>query len=153
MATKDTPSHPLFAALYDPLTKFVEARLLQEHREYLAETLDRMETRIDDGLRLARAGETVGEADTVEPAELLDGCWRDVDTHSVALLAETDATIRADETRLQQLIEILFRNTVEHGGDDVTFRGWDLDDGFYIEGDGQGIPDEDREQVFETGYS
>lgn len=35
MATKDTPSHPLFAAVYDPLTKPVEATLLQEHREHL----------------------------------------------------------------------------------------------------------------------
>lgn len=34
------PSHPLFAAVYDPITKPAEATLFREHREYLVADLD-----------------------------------------------------------------------------------------------------------------
>lgn len=63
------------------------------------------------------------------------------------------AGILADRSRLRQLLENLFRNAVEHGGDDVTVTVGELDHGFYVEDDGPGIPEEDREEVFETGYS
>ncbi|WP_435119994.1 methyltransferase domain-containing protein [Halolamina sp. C58] len=39
MPTDESPSHPLFAAVYDPVTKHAEERLLEEHREYLATDL------------------------------------------------------------------------------------------------------------------
>ncbi|WP_052368107.1 class I SAM-dependent methyltransferase [Haloferax sp. ATB1] len=35
----DSPSHRLFAAIYDPVTKPAERTLLREHREYLTEDL------------------------------------------------------------------------------------------------------------------
>ncbi|MFB6078318.1 MAG: sensor histidine kinase, partial [Halarchaeum sp.] len=61
--------------------------------------------------------------------------------------------VLADPSRLGQLFENLFRNAVEHGGDDVTVTVGDLDDGFYVEDDGPGIPADEREVVFEPGYS
>lgn len=124
-----------------------------EHLEPVAQAHDRMETLIDDVLRLARAGESVGETDAIALADLIDGCWRNVDTDSATLLTETDAVIRADESRLQQLFENLFRNAVEHGGDNVTVTVGDLDDGFYVADDGPGIPESEREAVFEPGHS
>jgi signal transduction histidine kinase len=44
---------------------------------------------------------------------------------------------------------------VRHGGDDVTVRVGRLADGtgFYVEDDGPGIPDADRDGVFHRGYS
>lgn len=39
MTTEDSPSHPFFAAVYDPVTKHAEETLLHEHREYLATNL------------------------------------------------------------------------------------------------------------------
>lgn len=44
-------------------------------------------------------------------------------------------------------------NSVEHGGEVVTVTIGDLDTGFYVADDGSGIPPEEREQVFEAGYS
>ncbi|MFC7077723.1 PAS domain S-box protein [Haloarcula halophila] len=46
-------------------------------------------------------------------------------------------------------------DSVEDGGEDVTITVGVLssDPGFYVADDGPGIPPEDREQVFESGYS
>jgi signal transduction histidine kinase len=112
-----------------------------------------METLIDDVLTLARAGETVGELEVVDLVGMISGCWQNVDTKSAEVLAETDTDLRADTSRLSELFENLFRNAVEQGGDDVTVTIGELDHGFYIEDDGPGIPEADREKVFEAGYS
>ena len=69
------------------------------------------------------------------------------------LTVETEQTIRADQGRLRQLLANLLRNAVDHGGDDVTVRVDEMEDGFYVADDGQGIPEAEREDVFEAGYS
>ena len=66
---------------------------------------------------------------------------------------ETDRTIRCDLNRLRQLFENLYRNAIEHGGSDVTVTVGQLDEGFYVEDDGSGIPEGKREQVFDLGFS
>jgi signal transduction histidine kinase len=45
-------------------------------------------------------------------------------------------------------------DSIEHGGPDVTVRVGALDrGGFYVEDDGAGIPEDEREDVFGSGYS
>lgn len=44
-------------------------------------------------------------------------------------------------------------NSVPHGDAGVTVRVGPLEDGFYVEGDGPGIPVEDRDRVFDHGFS
>jgi signal transduction histidine kinase len=84
---------------------------------------------------------------------VVENCWVTVETPAADLVLETSATIRADRSRLQQLLENLIRNAVEHGGEDVTVTVGDLDAGFYVADDGPGIALEDREQIFESGYT
>ncbi|PSQ16582.1 hypothetical protein BRD00_10515 [Halobacteriales archaeon QS_8_69_26] len=59
----------------------------------------------------------------------------------------------ADPGRLEHVFENLFRNAVEHGGDDVTVTVGALDGGFYVADDGPGIPEDRREEVFDVGTS
>ena len=44
-------------------------------------------------------------------------------------------------------------DAVEHGGRNVTVTVGDLADGFHVSDDGPGIPDEERDRVFESGYT
>ncbi|MFB6309096.1 MAG: PAS domain-containing protein [Haloarculaceae archaeon] len=124
-----------------------------DYLDDVADAHDRIESLIDDLLTLAREGEQVVETDAVDLAGVIQGCWRNVETTDATLVVEADRTIRADPSRLKRLLENLFRNAVEHAGDDVTVTVGDLDDGFYVADDGPGIPEDERDRVFEAGYS
>ncbi|WP_436936135.1 sensor histidine kinase [Halovenus marina] len=124
-----------------------------EHLDDVERSLSRMETLIDDLLTLAREGEAIDELQQTNLADVADRCWEGVDTADAELVVETDLTVMADPERLQQLFENLFRNAIEHGGSNVTITVGTLEDGFSIADDGPGIPEEERKQVFEFGYS
>lgn len=123
------------------------------HLEAVERAHDRMNALIEDLLTLAREGEAITETKAVDLAAVVAECWETVDTAEASLNLETDQTIVADEPRLKQLFENLIRNAVEHGGSAVTITVGGLEDGFYIEDTGPGIPDDNSETVFEAGYS
>lgn len=127
-----------------------------EDLDTVASALDRMDGIIDDVLTMAREGQEVPE-DEREPVNLADcaeSCWEHVATADASLEIEGDFTMNADRSRLREVFENLYRNAVEHGGEDVTIRVGPLpaDTGFYVEDDGPGFPS-DEERVFEPGYT
>jgi PAS domain S-box-containing protein len=124
-----------------------------EHLDHVNRAHDRMESLIDDLLTLARHGEDVGKLETVDLAALVERCWADTPTADATLAVETAQSIRADRSRLRQLFQNLFSNSVEHGGEAVTVTVGALDDGFYVADDGPGIPETERDSIFEAGYS
>jgi PAS domain S-box-containing protein len=138
-----------------------------DHLEVLDEQLVRMEELIENVLAIARHGKEVEEREPVEIAPLVESCWETVETSDAELIVDTDRTLSVDTNRIRQLFENLFRNAVEHGstdrrteaadaelpGPDVTIRVGTLSDGFYVEDDGPGIPADEREDVFEHGYT
>lgn len=126
-----------------------------EQLEAVEQAHERMETLIDDVLTLARDGTSVSDREAVSLTAVTESCWQTVETAQATLTTAADREIRADRSRLKQLFENLFRNATKHGGDGVTITVGILDDeaGFYVEDDGVGIPPEEREQVFEIGYS
>jgi signal transduction histidine kinase len=130
--------------------------------------VDRIETLVDDLLTMARADRVVDDPAPVDLGALATQCWETVATGDATLSVDTERTILADEHRLRQLLENLFRNSVEHGstgsrpqagdsvehgGNGVTITVGDLADGFFVAGGGPGIPAGDRDRVFEAGYS
>jgi len=135
----------------------------------IGDAIDRMETLIENLLALAREGEAVSEREPVDLAAAAKRHWERVETADAALVVDADRVVEADPSRLAQLFENLFRNSVEHGSagarahsDDaghgdgtVTITVGELDDGegFFVADDGPGIPEADREHVFEAGYS
>lgn len=119
------------------------------------QALERMDALIDDLLALARENESVSEMTTVAIGDLADRCWQNIDSGLAALTIEDTVTLQADASRLQQVIENLFANAIEHGGESVQVTVGALagESGFYIADDGTGIPEADRELIFESGYS
>jgi signal transduction histidine kinase len=126
-----------------------------EELETAVSALDRMEALIEDLLDLARQGQPIEEPEPVDLAETAGECWRMVEASDASLAVADDFEFSADPDRLQQLLENLFRNAVEHGASDVTVTLGALEDGsgFYVEDDGPGIPEEDRDQMFESGFT
>lgn len=123
------------------------------HLDHVARAHDRMEELIEDLLQLARQGQPVDEFEDIQLAHLVESCWSNVATKEATLLSETSNTIQGDRSRLQQLLENLIRNAVEHSGEEVSVRVGDLETGFYLEDDGPGIPESEREAIFGPGYS
>ena len=135
-------------------------------------SLDRIGTLVDDLLTLAREGKAAADTQQVDFGDLARSCWLGVETGEAAFRIEDEGTISADESRLRQLFENLFRNSVEHGstrrqtqsGDSVehgstgapvtvTVGRLSDGDGFYVADDGVGIPEAERDRVLASGYS
>jgi len=117
--------------------------------------IDRVDE-ITSGLEaFARTGRAVEERHDVELGVAAEDCWTLVDADAATLVTADTEVILADEQRLRQLLDNLFSNAVQHAGPDATVRVGTLDDrtGFFVEDDGPGIPEEERERVFEHGYS
>jgi signal transduction histidine kinase len=114
-----------------------------------------MDEIIEDVLALTWGGQDLDgeDLDVCDLQQLAEESWDHVDMPEATLQAEDAPVIVADEGRLQRLLENLFRNSAEHGGASVTIWVGGFDDGFFVEDDGPGIPDEKRDEVFEHGYS
>ncbi|WP_436929554.1 ATP-binding protein [Halosimplex halobium] len=146
----------------------------ERHLEDAVSALDRMDELLRDLLRMARQGEQLGRTEPVSLAEVARGAWDNVPTGENSLVVADDPTVVADRGRLTQLLENLFVNsvehgstspasqaqqdTVEHGADDppgtVEVRVGVGEDGcLFVEDDGRGIPEADRGDVFESGFS
>ncbi|MCU4924900.1 PAS domain-containing protein [Halobacteria archaeon AArc-dxtr1] len=133
--------------------ELVEEDCDSEHIEPVDQALTRMDALVDDLLTLAREGDPAREPELIDLEDVSNQCWRNVEDDDATIRVRTDRTIKADRNHLRQLLENLYRNAVEHGGTDVTVTVGELDDGFYVEDDGVGIPEHERDNVLETGYS
>lgn len=135
----------------------IEDVAVREGLQEVAAAHERMARILDDTLTLARQGRVVGETAGVSLETVAADAWQQVETGDATLTVETEAVIEADSERLQQLFENLYRNAIEHAGADcsvvVSTPGPHEQTGFSIADDGPGIPPDDRELVFEHGYS
>jgi len=127
---------------------------IQERCDSIDCIVRRMEDLIDDLLTMAEQGQLVLEPAEEDLNSVATDAWRQIDAPNAKLSVES-MPIQADADRLMQMLSNLFRNAIEHGGDDVHVRVGPLGfgSGFYVEDDGSGIPPEKRDQVFSRGYT
>ena len=142
---------------------------------------DRMSEIIEDSLALARGGNEVTDPEPVEIEELATQAWQTVGGDDDTLTVATGIRLDADPERLLRLLENLFRNAIEHGTDDesgdpvaaglpddygddepsesvlaelsITVGALTDEPGFYVADNGDGIPEDEREEIFEAGVS
>ena len=118
--------------------------------ERTEQSLWRMNELVDELLAIARGNRQDVVKVDVSLSALVAEAWSHVDASDASLtVADGTRAIRADETRLLQLFGNLFRNSVEHAGEDVNIEVGLLPDGngFYVADDGPGLP-EDVEGAF-----
>jgi len=123
------------------------------HLEDAADAARRMERLIEDLLTLAREGQRVGEKKSVAVDVVAEEAWDSLQTGDATLTIDTTAQVEADCNRLRELFENLFANAIEHGGPSVTVQVLDTDAGFAVADDGDGIPNERHDDVFERGFT
>ena len=127
-----------------------------EHIDAIARALERMDKLIQDLLQLARAATTVSDEERVNLEDVATAAWAYTSTAEATLtVTEAVPTVPGNRSRFTQLFENLFTNCIEHGGKDVWVTVGNLkhDAGFYVEDDGDGIPPEIREKVFDYGVT
>ncbi|KAB7514344.1 sensor histidine kinase [Halosegnis rubeus] len=125
-----------------------------EALEKVEQALERMNSLIDELLTLAQQGESIDEKEPILLDRVASKAWETAATEQATLEIIDDGQFNGDRNRIQQLLENLFRNAVEHGGASVTVTVGAIDsDGFYVEDDGPGIPADTRETVFDHGYT
>jgi PAS domain S-box-containing protein len=146
-------------------TELIAEERSDEHTEAVQKELDRMESMIDGMLRLARAGEEIETTEDCSLREIIEDVWESVETDGAELDCRVGNTdLKADPVRIFQLFENLFGNAVYHNETPLTVRvgtfdengepvGGDEPVGFFVEDDGEGIPEDERDEVFEHGYT
>jgi two-component system OmpR family sensor kinase len=118
------------------------------HLQTALDALDRIDALIGDTLSLARKGDDVGERESVDLGDVARTAWGTVGPTGATLVVEENRSILADESRLEQLFENLFRNVEEHCDDGVTVTVRGTADGFVVDDDGPGLPDGVAESLF-----
>ncbi len=93
-----------------------------DHLEDVDIALTRIDQIVNQTLALARHGRTIDKKESTDLAQLAEHCWETVDTARGELVIDDLPRTNADPRAVRHLFENLFRNTIEHGGDDVTVR-------------------------------
>jgi PAS domain S-box-containing protein len=122
------------------------------HLAKIDQGLSRIEEVLTDLTALARHGTADDEQEPVSLPAVAHETWNLIDTRS-ATLSTAEGTVTADRSQLKALFENLFRNAVGHGGPDVCIRVGPLENGFYVEDTGDGIAPDERDTVFDHGYT
>ncbi|MFC7098278.1 PAS domain-containing sensor histidine kinase [Halobaculum marinum] len=131
----------------------IAEELDSEYVDHVESSHDRMKAIIDGTLALAREGDAAYEEGPVDLASLAEQCWRNVEGERASLHVASTAVLSVDSRRLERVFENLYRNAIEHGGPAVTIEVGMLDNGFYVEDDGPGVPESGRDDVFQAGQS
>ena len=126
-----------------------------EHFSCLETILNRLETLVRDYELLVQAGALIKERRPVDVASLATESWQAIGQDNASLSIESEIVVRADPSRLQQVLENLFWNAMDHGPTDVTIRLGLLDQasGFFVADNGSGISSEDRKRVLQPGHT
>ena len=140
----------------------VKTQCDSDYLDNVDETLDQMDALIDNLLDELKHGETAVEMEAVDLNAVVEEAWPGRTTATLSVDSELP-TVEAERTRLRQLFNNLFRNSIQHGNEDGTVRVGTVDSAdaadrndsiaIYIADDGSGIDPDRHEEIFEYGYS
>ena len=122
--------------------------------------VDRIDRLVSELLTLARQGAGMDDPTEFALAGVARDAWGTAaeGNGDAELVVGSDARVRGDRGRLRQALENLFRNATEHAragesADALTVLVTATDGGFLVADDGTGVDPDDRESVFESGFT
>lgn len=132
----------------------------------LQEAHDRMDGLIDDLLTMTKTGQTVESVKSVSFSRVVQEAWEEASPGEATLELEVapDTRVKANPDGLRRVLMNLLRNSIDHNDPPLTVRIGALEiidgsesaetlAGFFFEDDGAGIQDEERDDVFDYGYT
>jgi signal transduction histidine kinase len=131
----------------------LEDEVESDHLAKVEEALERISTIAENAVLIAR-GTEVSETEEIDLESFARRIWGSLDTDDATLTVE-GVTIEGDPGLLSELLENLFRNALDHAGEEPAVVVGALSDerGFYVADDGPGIAPDVREEVFDIGYT
>lgn len=126
-----------------------------DHLRTAETALARIAELIDELRLFVHEDDPIDRRQSVDLAEIVNAAWTTAGSERASLHTTELGRVNADERRLHRLFENLFRNAIKHNEPPVTLHVGSLEntDGFYVADDGHGIPDSDRDAIFDTGYT
>jgi signal transduction histidine kinase len=114
--------------------------------------LMRMEGIVESLLTLARHTEDFDEEE-VDMGQISREAWSFSKVRNAELVVEDDFVVKADRDKLMHVLENLFTNAAVHGGENVTVSVGKTENGFYVANDGEPIPEDIQDSIFDFGYT
>jgi len=136
----------------------------EEYFEHVDEALAEIGEIGDGVVTMARMGKRIERFDRIDVESLVRSCWGELEASEATLVVEDLPHVVGQYNHIFELFERLFENAVEHGsagdaadgssGDGaVTITVGATETGLFVADDGPGIPEDEREQALEAGYS
>jgi len=126
----------------------------EEAFERVAAAHTDIEEIISTVMKMAEPG-GIDEVVEVDVTSVATDVWQSIRSESAELTLGTQLSVSADPDLLRRLVLNLIKNAIDHAGPNVAVRVGALPDnhGFFVEDNGPGIPESERDTVFEWGYS
>jgi signal transduction histidine kinase len=126
-----------------------------EHLNRIERAIQRIDSLVNRVISMAEHDTGIEDTEQVSLEEITRLAWGMVgaDTDRAALHIVDSREFEADPDALQQALENLFENAIEHVGGDVTVEIGTTESGIYVADTGAGIPEDARSKVFESGYT
>lgn len=133
----------------------VQSEVDNDRLDTVEDSLNRIETIISDIKVLTDQRRDELDLENVNIEDLVNDCWSNVKTEDTTLINDVELQVQADDSKLANLFENLFKNAVSHGGPDVDIIVDNLKSskGFYVEDTGGGIDEKIIDSLFESGVT
>jgi len=125
-----------------------------EHIAHVEKGLNEIDSLTDEANTFIKAGREVTDSQQLSLESLATDCWKYAGEDRGTVSIE-DTTIRAEPERLRRVLNELIQNSFVHNEGPLELQIGPLEEerGFHVTDDGSGIPANEKEYVFDKGYT